>query len=159
MARDFKLPELGENIVSAKVVAVLVSPGDEVEKEQGLIEVETDKATVEVPSPQAGRIGEVHVAEGDTIEVGAALVSFAEPDEGAREEEPKGEQERGEEDEGEPRGERKARAKERRAAPSEERGEARGKPARAERRAAEPEPEAAGEAGEAEEGEEEERSE
>jgi pyruvate dehydrogenase E2 component (dihydrolipoamide acetyltransferase) len=150
MARDFKLPELGENIASAKVVAVLVSAGDDVAKDQGLIEVETDKATVEVPSPQAGRIGKVHVAEGDTVEVGAALVSFAEDGEearepgapsGAPEEAPEGEEER------------KPRTKERRAAPSKERGEARRKPAREERREAEPEEAEEEDRGEAERGE------
>jgi pyruvate dehydrogenase E2 component (dihydrolipoamide acetyltransferase) len=74
MATEFKLPELGENIESADVIAVLVKAGDRLEKEQSVIEIETDKATIEVPSNVEGVITEVMVKEGDNIQVGKSLV-------------------------------------------------------------------------------------
>jgi len=77
---EFKLPELGENIEEAEVLGVLVSSGDEVEKEQPLLEIETDKASVEVPSPASGTIEEVKVAEGDTIRIGDTLAIIREAD-------------------------------------------------------------------------------
>ena len=54
MAREFVLPDLGEGITEAQVVRLLVQEGDTVEEDQGLLEVETDKAAVEIPSPFAG---------------------------------------------------------------------------------------------------------
>jgi len=74
MATEFKLPELGENIESADVIAVLVKAGDRLEKEQSVIEIETDKATIEVPSTVEGVITEVLVKKGDNIKVGKTLV-------------------------------------------------------------------------------------
>jgi len=74
MATEFKLPELGENIESADVIAVLVKAGDRLEKEQSVIEIETDKATIEVPSSVEGVITEVLVKEGDNIQVGKIIV-------------------------------------------------------------------------------------
>ena len=74
MATEFKLPELGENIESADVIAVLVKAGDRIEKEQSVIEIETDKATIEVPSSVDGIITEVLVKEGDNIKVGKTIV-------------------------------------------------------------------------------------
>ena len=74
MATEFKLPELGENIESADVIAVLVKAGDRLIKEQSVIEIETDKATIEVPSTVEGVITEVLVKEGDNIQVGKTLV-------------------------------------------------------------------------------------
>ena len=56
MATQIKLPNLGENIDSGDVLSILVSEGDTVDAEQDLIEIETDKATMPVPSPQAGKI-------------------------------------------------------------------------------------------------------
>lgn len=76
MAVEFKLPELGENIDSAEVVRVLVSVGDIVKKEQPVIEVETDKAAVEVPAPVSGRVTEVLVKEGETINVGQLVLTI-----------------------------------------------------------------------------------
>jgi pyruvate dehydrogenase E2 component (dihydrolipoamide acetyltransferase) len=73
MATQIKLPALGENIDSAGVLSILVSEGDEVAKDQDLLEIETDKATMPIPSPQAGKIVKVLVAEGDTIKVGGAI--------------------------------------------------------------------------------------
>ena len=74
MAQEFKLPELGENIDSADVLTVLVKPGDEIKKEQSVIEIETDKATIEVPSNISGKIKEVLIKEGDSVKVGQAIL-------------------------------------------------------------------------------------
>jgi len=76
MATDVRLPELGEGIESGDVVSVLVAEGDQVEVNQPLVELETDKATVEVPSEIAGAIVKLHIAAGDTVAVGAILVSI-----------------------------------------------------------------------------------
>jgi 2-oxoisovalerate dehydrogenase E2 component (dihydrolipoyl transacylase) len=81
-----KLPDLGEGLQEAEIVAWHVSPGDHVVADQPLLSVETDKAVVEVPSPQAGRIGRLHAAPGDVVPIGAPLVDFeeaAEADRGA----------------------------------------------------------------------------
>ncbi len=71
-----KLPNLGENIESGDVVSVLVDVGDVIEREQGIVELETDKATVEVPSSAAGRVVEIHVREGDTVTVGGLILTL-----------------------------------------------------------------------------------
>jgi pyruvate dehydrogenase E2 component (dihydrolipoamide acetyltransferase) len=76
MAITIKLPELGEGVDSVDVVAVLVAVGDVIQVDQSLIEVETEKASVEVPSTSAGTVLEVHVAEGDTIGEKAAIVTL-----------------------------------------------------------------------------------
>jgi pyruvate dehydrogenase E2 component (dihydrolipoamide acetyltransferase) len=78
MPKEFKLPELGENIESADVINVLVKPGDKIEKEQGIIEIETDKATVEVPSSFEGIVNEVMVKVGDNVKVGQVLIKVDE---------------------------------------------------------------------------------
>ena len=76
MAIDVKLPELGENIAAGDVAAVLVSPGDHVAKDAPLLELETDKAVVEVPAPEAGVVTAIHVEAGDTINVGDTIASL-----------------------------------------------------------------------------------
>jgi pyruvate dehydrogenase E2 component (dihydrolipoamide acetyltransferase) len=76
MPTQIKLPNLGENIESGDVLTVFVSEGDVVKAEQDLIEVETDKATMPIPSPQAGKITKILVSEGDTIEIGAPIVEI-----------------------------------------------------------------------------------
>ena len=76
MAIDVKLPELGENIAAGDVAAVLVSPGDQVAKDAPLLELETDKAVVEVPAPEAGVVTAIHVEAGDTINVGDTIASL-----------------------------------------------------------------------------------
>ena len=73
---DIKLPELGEGIESGDVLSVLVSEGDTVAKDQGLIELETDKASVEIPSTHAGTITKIHVNAGQTLGVGGVIVSL-----------------------------------------------------------------------------------
>ena len=76
MAIDVKLPELGENIAAGDVAAVLVSPGEQVAKDAPLLELETDKAVVEVPAPEAGVVTAIHVQAGDTINVGDTIASL-----------------------------------------------------------------------------------
>ncbi len=71
---EFKLPELGEGIESGQVIEVLVAPGDRVSLEQPLLEVETDKAAVEIPSPADGTIVDVLVSAGDTVVINEVLV-------------------------------------------------------------------------------------
>ncbi len=75
MTVDFNLPHLGENISSADIIKVHVKEGDKVEVDQILIEIETDKATVEVPSEVAGIIHKVHVKEGTKAQVGKPVIS------------------------------------------------------------------------------------
>lgn len=76
--REFLLPDLGEGLEEAEIVDWHVTEGDHVVADQPLVSVETDKAVVEVPSPQSGRIVRLFGAKGDLIKVGAPLVEFAE---------------------------------------------------------------------------------
>lgn len=73
MATEITLPNLGENIDAGDVLTILVSEGDAVEKDQDLLEIETDKATAAVPSPATGTIVKILVSEGDTVNVGAPI--------------------------------------------------------------------------------------
>ena len=73
---DIKVPALGENITSAEVTRVLVKAGDPVAVDQALIELETGKATMELPSPAAGRVGEVRVKPGDQVNVGQTILTL-----------------------------------------------------------------------------------
>jgi 2-oxoisovalerate dehydrogenase E2 component (dihydrolipoyl transacylase) len=75
MARfTFKLPDIGEGISEAEIVAWHVAVGDRVEEDQGLADMMTDKATVEMESPVAGIVVELAGAVGDQVSIGAALV-------------------------------------------------------------------------------------
>src|SRR6267143_5470628 len=76
--RQFILPDLGEGLEEAEIVAWHVNEGDHVVVDQPLVSVETDKAVVEVPSPYSGRIARLFGAKGDLVKVGAPLVEFAE---------------------------------------------------------------------------------
>ena len=75
MATEFTLPELGENIAAGDVVRVLVAPGDTVKKDQPLLELETDKATIEVPSTLSGTVKEVRVKQGQKVKVGEVVLT------------------------------------------------------------------------------------
>ena len=75
MATEIKLPELGENIESADIVGILVKPGDTLQVDQAIIEIETDKATVEVPSTVEGKIIDIKVNKGDQIKTGDVILS------------------------------------------------------------------------------------
>src|SRR5438874_1615909 len=74
--REFLLPDLGEGLEDAEIVAWHVTEGDEVELNQTLVEVNTAKALVEIPSPWDGVVSELHAADGDVVKVGAPLVSI-----------------------------------------------------------------------------------
>ena len=74
---DFKLPELGENISSGDVVSVLVKEGDVIAANDGVVELETDKAVVEIPCLHAGRVAKLLVKKGDTVKVGQTLLTIA----------------------------------------------------------------------------------
>jgi len=76
MARPFVLPDLGEGLTEAEIRQVHVREGDVVAEDAPLLEVETDKATVEIPSPMAGRIEKLHVQPGQSVKVGQVLVEF-----------------------------------------------------------------------------------
>src|SRR5258708_32199593 len=73
---DFTLPELGEQIEAGAVLGVLVKAGDTIAKEQPVLELETDKATIEVPSSFAGTVKEIKVKAGDKVKVGQAILSY-----------------------------------------------------------------------------------
>ena len=74
MGKEFKLPDLGEGIHEAQVVNVMIAQGDVVEEDQMVLEVETDKAAVELPVPYAGEITALNVKQGDTVTVGQVLL-------------------------------------------------------------------------------------
>ncbi|PCI37188.1 MAG: branched-chain alpha-keto acid dehydrogenase subunit E2 [Elusimicrobia bacterium] len=74
---DFKLPELGENINAGDVVRVLVAEGDSIKKEQPVIEVETDKAAIEVPSTVEGVVQRLNVKPGDTVKPGQVILTVS----------------------------------------------------------------------------------
>ncbi len=76
MEIEFKLPELGENVHSGDIVKVLVREGQTIEANQGVCELETDKAVVEIPCPHAGRIVKVHFTQGQTVQVGQTLLTL-----------------------------------------------------------------------------------
>ncbi len=73
-SRTFHLPDVGEGLTEAEIVSWRVGPGDEVAINDVLVEIETAKSLVELPSPFAGRVAELLVPEGDTVEVGAPIV-------------------------------------------------------------------------------------
>jgi pyruvate dehydrogenase E2 component (dihydrolipoamide acetyltransferase) len=73
--REFKLPDLGEGLTEGEVVRWLVAAGDAIALNQPIVEVETAKAVVEIPSPYAGTVVKLHAGEGDTLDVGAPLIS------------------------------------------------------------------------------------
>jgi pyruvate dehydrogenase E2 component (dihydrolipoamide acetyltransferase) len=75
MPIDFNLPELGENVTAGDVLRVLVKPGDTLAKDQPVLELETDKATIEVPSSVAGHVKEIKVKAGDKVTVGQRILT------------------------------------------------------------------------------------
>jgi pyruvate dehydrogenase E2 component (dihydrolipoamide acetyltransferase) len=76
MARAFKLPDLGEGVHEGEILAVHVSVGQKVKEGDIILEVETDKAAVEIPSPFSGTVAEIRVKPGDTVKVGDVLMTF-----------------------------------------------------------------------------------
>ncbi|MFO7301979.1 MAG: 2-oxo acid dehydrogenase subunit E2 [Acidobacteriota bacterium] len=88
MAVEVKLPELGENIEKGDVARVLVAVGDTVQKDQPIMELETDKATIEVPSPATGRVTDVRVKAGEQAAVGQVVIVVDETAAGGAEQAP-----------------------------------------------------------------------
>lgn len=76
MPNEFRLPELGENISAGDVLKVLVAAGDVIKQDQAVIELETDKATIEVPAPVGGKVKAVHVKTGEKLKVGGLILTF-----------------------------------------------------------------------------------
>src|SRR4029450_6108112 len=72
---EFKIPELGENVATGDVTKVLVNVGDTITREQPVLELETDKATIEVPSSVAAASKEIRVKKGDKVKVGAVVLT------------------------------------------------------------------------------------
>ncbi len=100
MIKEITIPEIGENVESGEVIKVLVSQGDMVEEDQGIIELETEKAVVEIPSPDGGKITEITVSEGDSVKIGQTIGKIeTEGEEGAEEEAEEKEPEEAEEPE------------------------------------------------------------
>ncbi|SDL74677.1 2-oxoisovalerate dehydrogenase E2 component (dihydrolipoyl transacylase) [Franzmannia pantelleriensis] len=73
---EFKLPDIGEGIVECEVVKWLVSEGDEIQEDQPVVEVMTDKALVEITAPESGRVTALHYAEGESARVHSSLFSY-----------------------------------------------------------------------------------
>ncbi|MEX2251588.1 MAG: dihydrolipoamide acetyltransferase family protein [Acidimicrobiia bacterium] len=88
MAKEFRLPDIGEGLTEAEIVRWLVPEGERVEADQPVVEVETDKAVVEIPSPYAGIVLQHGGAEGETLAVGSVLVVIGEPGESTAPTEP-----------------------------------------------------------------------
>jgi pyruvate/2-oxoglutarate dehydrogenase complex dihydrolipoamide acyltransferase (E2) component len=74
MAYEFKLPDLGEGLTEGEIARWLVSEGQEVAEDDPLVEIQTDKTTVEIPSPAAGKVTRILVDEGKVVPVGTVLV-------------------------------------------------------------------------------------
>jgi pyruvate dehydrogenase E2 component (dihydrolipoamide acetyltransferase) len=88
MASELKLPELGENVHGGDVLRLLVKAGDRIANEQPVIELETDKATIEVPSSLAGIVKDLKVKAGDKVKVGQTILTVDEASNGAQESKP-----------------------------------------------------------------------
>lgn len=89
---DFKLPDIGEGVHEGEIVKWLVKEGDSLKEDQPMVEVMTDKATVEIPSPVTGTVAELLAKEGQTIEVGKVIIKISEG--GAKADAPKKEEPR-----------------------------------------------------------------
>jgi pyruvate/2-oxoglutarate dehydrogenase complex dihydrolipoamide acyltransferase (E2) component len=91
MAYEFKLPDLGEGLTEGEVARWLVSEGQEVAEDDPLVEIQTDKTTVEIPSPAAGKVAKILVGEGEVVPVGTVLVVIGDGAIAAAEEQPRAE--------------------------------------------------------------------
>ncbi|WBL21972.1 2-oxo acid dehydrogenase subunit E2 [Zunongwangia sp. HRR-M8] len=78
MAIEIKVPQIADGVETATVSEILVAEGDKIEKDQGVIAVESDKASVEVPSSDAGTVKEIKISEGDEVEVGQVIILLEE---------------------------------------------------------------------------------
>src|SRR2546426_11593382 len=78
MTREFKLPDIGEGVHEGEVVKWFVKEGDPVKENDPMVEVMTDKVTVQIPSPVTGKILQLRAKEGEVVKVGSTLVVFGE---------------------------------------------------------------------------------
>jgi pyruvate dehydrogenase E2 component (dihydrolipoamide acetyltransferase) len=78
--KSFPLPDLGEGLIDATILEWLVKPGDRIERNDPLVEVETTKSALELPSPMSGVVKTLHGESGDVVQVGSPLVTFETPD-------------------------------------------------------------------------------
>ncbi len=74
MIEEIRLPEISENVETGEVIQILVAVGDLIEEEQSIVELETEKATFEVPSPVSGKVTEIHIKNGQTINIGQVII-------------------------------------------------------------------------------------
>jgi pyruvate dehydrogenase E2 component (dihydrolipoamide acetyltransferase) len=96
VAYEFKLPDLGEGLTEGEIARWLVSEGQEVAEDDPLVEIQTDKTTVEIPSPAAGKVARILVEEGQVVPVGTVLVVIGEDGAGPDGAAPAGDQPRAE---------------------------------------------------------------
>ena len=82
------LPPIGEGIQEGEIVKWTVKPGDSIKKDDELVEVMTDKITVKIPSPVAGKVSKILIKEGETAMIGDAMVEIDSPDESNSPEKP-----------------------------------------------------------------------
>jgi pyruvate/2-oxoglutarate dehydrogenase complex dihydrolipoamide acyltransferase (E2) component len=89
---EFKLPDLGEGLTEGEVARWLVSEGQEIAEDDPLVEIQTDKTTVEIPSPAAGKVASIRVGEGETVAVGTVLVVIGDDGAAAADAQPRAEE-------------------------------------------------------------------
>src|SRR5687768_14882464 len=73
---DLLIPDIGENVSGGDVVRIMVAKGDTIKKDQAVIELETDKATIEVPSDQEGTVTEIKVKQGEKVKIGQVILTL-----------------------------------------------------------------------------------
>ena len=98
--REVRIPEISENVQEGTVITVHVSEGDTIEADQNILEIETDKAAVDIPSPVGGTISEILVSEGDEVSVGDVVMKIDEDGQSADTAQEEGEDEKTEEPQG-----------------------------------------------------------
>ena len=76
MSHEFRLADIGEGLEEAEIIEWLVQVGDRVRRDQTIVEVMTDKATVEIPAPASGTIGELRAEAGDVVPVGDVIFTL-----------------------------------------------------------------------------------
>jgi pyruvate dehydrogenase E2 component (dihydrolipoamide acetyltransferase) len=114
MKKEIKIPDIAENVETGLIAGILVSKGDKIDEDQSVVEIETDKATTDIPSPYAGVVDEIKVKEGDEVKVNQVIMIIETEDEGDGEEKDK-EAEGGDEKEKETKEEEKDTDKEKEA--------------------------------------------
>ena len=87
MSFEFKFPDVGEGIQEGEIVKWLVKEGEEVNTDQTIVQIETDKAIVDIPSPRNGVILKINYKEGEKVKVGAVLIVIGEKGEKIKDEE------------------------------------------------------------------------